>query len=140
MPYNAFLLAKYQAHINVEWCNKSHSCKYLFKYVNKWIDRIGAKIKVDNEVKEYVDCRYISSCEAVWRILGYDIHYRYPSVERLPFHLPGEQHVVFKEGDLLEDVVANQTVAETKFLKWMEFNDRHPDAKKYLHVEFCKSS
>ena len=39
---------------------------YIFKYVNKGLDRIGAKIKVDNEV----------TCEAVWRILGYDIHHR----------------------------------------------------------------
>ena len=67
---------KYNAHINVEWCNKTNAIKYLFKYINKGIDRIGAKITVDNEVKDYVDCRYISACEAVWRILGYEIHYR----------------------------------------------------------------
>jgi hypothetical protein len=31
VPYNRYLLLKYNAHINVEWCNKTN----LFKYVTK---------------------------------------------------------------------------------------------------------
>ncbi|GKD47982.1 ATP-dependent DNA helicase PIF1-like protein [Tanacetum coccineum] len=39
--------------------------------------------------------KYLSTCEAAWHIYGFDIHYRTPSVERLPFHLKDEQHVIF---------------------------------------------
>ena len=56
-----------------------------------------------DEVKHYLDGRYICASEASWRIFAFDIHSRWPSVERLPIHLR-EKHVSFKAGDVLEDV------------------------------------
>ena len=38
VPHNLDVLKKYQAHINVEACNKTYLIKYLFKYVNKGFD------------------------------------------------------------------------------------------------------
>ncbi|XP_035835770.1 uncharacterized protein LOC110888207 [Helianthus annuus] len=98
VPYNKKLLKRYQAHINVEWCNQAGSIKYLFKYINKGPDRATVVVvQGDNqneepskdEIKEYYDCRYISACKASWRIFSNEVHYRYPSVTRLPFHIPG---------------------------------------------------
>lgn len=48
-----------------------------------------------DEVKNFYNCRYISPCEAIWRINSFDIHYRTPSVQRLSYHLPGEQSIIF---------------------------------------------
>ncbi|KAI5404184.1 hypothetical protein KIW84_051358 [Lathyrus oleraceus] len=100
VPYNKHLLLKYNAHINVEWCNQSRSITYLFKYVNKWHDRVivgfykGAddsdNSQIFDEIKMYYDCRYLSACEAAWRIFIFDINYREPTVERLNFHLKDE--------------------------------------------------
>lgn len=97
VPYNRNLIVKYDAHINVEVCNYSRSIKYLFKYVHKGSDRTTATMEsIDtteeiDEIKTYLDCRYISATEACWRIFQFDIHYRQIVIERLPFHLPGEQ-------------------------------------------------
>ncbi|KAK1366929.1 hypothetical protein POM88_042490 [Heracleum sosnowskyi] len=35
VPYNRGLIVKYQAHINIEWCNQGLLINYMFKYVAK---------------------------------------------------------------------------------------------------------
>nr|XP_025648288.1 uncharacterized protein LOC112743284 [Arachis hypogaea] len=146
VPHNRKLLLRYGAHINVEWCNQSRSIKYLFKYVNKGNDRVTASFygsgtaDAENdecdEVSMYYDCRYISPCEAAWRIFGYGIHFRDPSVVRLGFHLPGEQPVVFQDHENLEDVVKKASVKESMFLGWFEANKKYGEARSLTYSEF----
>ncbi|KAM3305286.1 hypothetical protein P3S67_012152 [Capsicum chacoense] len=57
-----------------------------------------------DDINMYYDCRFISSCEVSWRILGFPIHYRQPLVERLAFYLKDEQNVIFSDDDLIDDV------------------------------------
>ncbi|KAH9620971.1 hypothetical protein KSS87_023892 [Heliosperma pusillum] len=134
IPYNPQLLIKYRAHINVEWCNQSRAIKYLFKYINKGPDRVTMQSSYSrpndqdpgrlDEIKRYYDCRYISACEAVWRIFGIHIHFKTPSVERLHFHLPGEQPVVFDDDTFIDDVLQKSSVGVSQFLNWMSCNSR----------------
>nr|GEX65065.1 reverse transcriptase domain-containing protein [Tanacetum cinerariifolium] len=75
---------------------------YIFDTENEIQNRISA-VRVSattdgeevDEIKDYLKCRYLSACEAAWRIYGFKIHYRTPSVERLPFHLKDEHQVIF---------------------------------------------
>nr|KAJ0190338.1 hypothetical protein LSAT_V11C800411510 [Lactuca sativa] len=146
VPYNKYLLKRYQTHINVEWCNQGSSIKYLFKYINKGPDRATIAVVRSNndcdnhdvvdEINEYYDCRYLSACEASWRIFTYDVHYRYPSVVRLPFHLPGQQQIVYGEDDDIDDVLDKPSVAASMFTAWMECNVISSDARKLTYVEF----
>ncbi|XP_048502943.1 uncharacterized protein LOC104896468 [Beta vulgaris subsp. vulgaris] len=146
VPYNAELLRKYRAHINVEWCNQSRSIKYLFKYIHKGYDRVTATAYQDkqkegegkeiDEIKMYYDCRYISACEAIWRIFGFNIHYRTPVVERLSFHLPREQTVLFNDHADVESVLDTPHIDNTKFLSWMKCNEKYEEARAISYVEF----
>ncbi|KAI3812104.1 hypothetical protein L1987_16809 [Smallanthus sonchifolius] len=142
VPYNKVLLKRYQAHINVEWCNQAGSIKYLFKYINKGHDRATISFvqndhqQMVDEIKDYYSCRYISACEASWRIFSYDVHYRNPAVIRLPFHLPGQQQVIYEACDDIDDVLNKTSVSSTMFLEWMNCNNKFPEARKLNYVEF----
>ncbi|XP_012833445.1 PREDICTED: uncharacterized protein LOC105954317 [Erythranthe guttata] len=146
VPYNRVLLSKYRAHINIELCNQSKSIKYLFKYVNKGDDRVTATFfqppstdadpAVRDEIKMYYDCRYLSACEAMWRIFAFEIHYRDPPVIRLSFHLPDNQPLVFNENQSLKRVLERTTARQTMFLAWFEANKTYPPARELRYAEF----
>ncbi|XP_073137503.1 uncharacterized protein [Henckelia pumila] len=146
VPHNRYLLIRYGAHMNVEWCNQSRAIKYLFKYINKGHDRVTASFyrssddeslgKNVDEVNMYYDCRYISPCEAAWRIFGFDIQYRDPPVERLSFHLPNEQNIIFSDADEISNIIDRPTVNQSMFLAWMEANKKYPEARELTYAEF----
>ncbi|XP_076946714.1 uncharacterized protein LOC143618348 [Bidens hawaiensis] len=89
-----------------------------------------------DEIKNYYDCRYVSACEASWRIFSYDVYYRYPSVIRLPFHLPNQQQVIYGPNEYIDNVLNKPSVSSTMFLSWMEYNECNEDARNITYVEF----
>ncbi|KAF8083395.1 hypothetical protein N665_0776s0020 [Sinapis alba] len=107
VPHNLRILKKYQAHINVEWCCRTSAIKYLFKYITKGVDRATILIEeksqqgsgkekkktgsdMINEIDRYMECRYISACEAAWRLFAFHIHHNQPNVIKFHVHLPGQ--------------------------------------------------
>ena len=130
VPHNPALLLKYDCHINVEICCSIRSIKYMHKYVYKGHDRAEGRFvgagddgQVDNEIKAYLEGRYISASEAVYRILEMDMHCMYPAVDRLPVHLPGDQMVTFEEGQAARAVEEGPKDTKlTAFFKLMQHN------------------
>ncbi|OMO64424.1 hypothetical protein COLO4_32056 [Corchorus olitorius] len=159
VPHNLNLVIRYMAHINVEVCTHSRVMKYLFKYVTKRPDRARAVIERDqsrdsdrdqvggnadrqemdetvDEVKTYLDGRYLCAYEATWRIFGYPINHRQPAVVRLPIHLQGEQNIYFHDGEDLQAVLNRPDVEKTMFTEWMAANDKYEAARSYLYADF----
>ncbi|KAF7808407.1 putative helitron helicase-like domain-containing protein [Senna tora] len=71
VPYNPWLLLKYNCHINVAICSSVKSVKYLYKYINKGPDRVNMMLCPESnidEVKQYIDARWVCAPEALWRI------------------------------------------------------------------------
>ncbi|XP_074321442.1 uncharacterized protein LOC141657951 [Silene latifolia] len=122
VPYNAQLLLKYRAHINVEWCNQARSIKYLFKYINKGSDRATMQSSYRRRNEENPD--------------QIDEIQRTPPVETLRFHLPDKQSVVFNDEDPIDSVIDNSTIGMTKFLAWMDCNKSSEEAQQLLYSQF----
>ncbi|GJU86596.1 ATP-dependent DNA helicase PIF1-like protein [Tanacetum coccineum] len=150
VPHNRYLLLKYQAYINVEWCNRSKAIKYLFKYLNKGSDRATIviqenvqkdqggtpeKVTVVDEIKNYLNYRYLAPCEAVWRIFSFDIHHSYPSVMKLNFHLPNQHPITLRDTDCLPALLEREGIDVTMFTDWFQLNKRHPPARTLTYAQ-----
>ncbi|KAK2637794.1 hypothetical protein Ddye_025589 [Dipteronia dyeriana] len=96
----------------------------------------GDKSRTTYEIQKYYDCRYVSSCEAAWRIFGFEIHYRFPPVQRLSFHLPQEKTVIFKDGDSIVDVIKKVDAKKSMFEAWMGANKKYEKARSLTYSEF----
>lgn len=61
--------------------------------------------KTSDEIAQYVKARYISASEVIWRLHEYDISGRFPVVNALPIHLPGQDFIIIegKEKDALKN-------------------------------------
>ncbi|KAG2596891.1 hypothetical protein PVAP13_5KG209907 [Panicum virgatum] len=151
VPHNIQLLKKYQAHINVEYVNKSKVLKYLCKYVNKGPEQahiffeqikkgqdtpVNEQTKDIDEIKEYLDCRYICEQDALWRLLGYEIHYHWPPVERLPVHLPLMNLTKIKKDAKLSDIINDPKKQKTMLTEWFVTNKEYEEAKELTYCEF----
>ncbi|KAG2481607.1 hypothetical protein PVAP13_J029060 [Panicum virgatum] len=130
---------KFQAHINVEWCNKGIFIKYLFKYVTKGPDcskEYIECIKKGEEVAIDETTQTRNEQDACWRVFGYDVHRHFPSVERLPVHLPGENNIVYNEETNMVEVVSNEFLRRTMLTQWFEANKQYPEARTLTYLEF----
>jgi hypothetical protein len=106
------LLRRFNCHINFEVANTAHLFQYIFKYIHKGTTSVVTKktyrhfhllsgpdstkyqIKSStdrqqavDEIEEFWKARYLSTGEGMWRILGFHITKKSPSVTALPIHL-----------------------------------------------------
>ncbi|PLW51373.1 hypothetical protein PCANC_17585 [Puccinia coronata f. sp. avenae] len=65
IPYNKTLLLKYNCHINVEVPYGITATKYLFKYITKGGDRSEMKLTENDEIRKYINRRYLGPCEGL---------------------------------------------------------------------------
>ncbi|RYR48505.1 hypothetical protein Ahy_A07g034527 [Arachis hypogaea] len=92
--------------------------------------------KLLRKIRNYYDYRYISACEAVWRLFRYEIQEKEPFVIRLPFHLVDEQHVVYGETSNVNDIVERAISHKSMFLGWMAANMSYLYARSLTYAEF----
>ena len=147
VPYNKWLSRKYNCHINTEYVSTHMAVKYVFKYVLKGHDRTTATIERD-EIRRYIDARYIGASEGTWRLLKFPLHGQYPPVQALAIHLENMQRVYVVEEDgsgepQLPLDPSNLADSKTTLTEWFRYNRETPETsasphRRYLYVDFPK--
>ena len=94
------------------------------------------KQKSTDEIRQYLDSRYVCAVEAAWRLFAFDIHSWFPAVERLPVYCPGEKTVTFSSKDSLRDIIDKASSKNSKLEGWFVANKTLPGAKDVSYMDF----
>lgn len=141
VPYSKHLLKKYQCHINVEALGSISGIKYIFDYLHKGNDKIFCKIQklnendekeIHDEIKQFIDGRYLSPMEAAWRLQEFPLCERSHSVVRLAAHTENQQKLVFEE---YKENIALENCGTT-LTAWFKLNKVDKEARniKYINI------
>ena len=90
--------------------------------------------EVHDEITTYLNCRYVSAPEALWRLLEYRMHEPSHTIYRLAIHLPEQQRVYFRQGEEAAALERART-RKTHLTAWFQLNEDDPDARQYLYTE-----
>ncbi|XP_073059568.1 uncharacterized protein [Primulina eburnea] len=139
VPYNPWLLLKYDCHINVEVCGGIKCVKYIYKYIHKGPDRVALELRNGqncDEIQQYVDGRWICAPEALWRIFSFEFSRMYPSVIRLQLHTLNQHLVYFVPQQHVSDLLADDDNSKTMLTEFFKINCNPDLIGKYLYREF----
>jgi hypothetical protein len=132
VPYNPYLLLKYQTHINIEICAHIRSFKYVYKYTFKSPD--FTTISVD-EIMDHLSGRLLSASEAVHRLLSLPLHKEWPPIMRLEIHLPRQQNVVFNPTVDEQTLIAQLHSTVSTLMAWFQLNIQDAFARTLHYIE-----
>ncbi|XP_074313714.1 uncharacterized protein LOC141648904 [Silene latifolia] len=144
VPYNPFLLARFDCHLNVEVCSTIKAVKYLYKYVYKGHDRISIALTDTNnveaidEISSYQAARWISPPEAVWRIFRFSLNEVHPNVVTLQVHLPNIQTVVFRPLEQVENFIDDEYRTTTMLTSFFHRNTYDIYARTLTYQQFLE--
>ena len=94
--------------------------------------------RCQDEIKLYLDSRYVSACEGVWRLLQFSMHEEFPNIVRLQVHLPNQQLITWNEANSpdVQAVVEQQGNKDTTLTAYFKANAEYPAARQLLYQDF----
>jgi hypothetical protein len=141
-----FLTELMDCHVNVDVTFTVNIFMYLYKYLFKGPDNARYTITNPNqqhtdEIKDFVNARYVSASEATWRIVCFEISMKFLAVTSLTVHLPGEnfhqmprKNSTASTASKLLRYFARPTATQFVLLKYTEFYS------KYIHKPLALAS
>ncbi len=158
VPYNLHLATKYHAHINVEICSSISAIKYPYKYVYKGLDRAIAVVERQanrhgqenntqvvvangegqnhDEIKTYLEGRYVYAFEASWHLFSFRMHEGTPSITRLAVHEPRMHKVVYNDNASIFETINSEQNQKITLIEYFQANINYPLARKVTYMDF----
>ncbi|XP_010668306.1 uncharacterized protein LOC104885311 [Beta vulgaris subsp. vulgaris] len=142
IPYNPYLSALFDCHLNVKVFSTIQVVKYIYKYVYKGHDKISFAVSAQKDVKpvdeieQFQNGRWVSPSEVAWRIFSFDLFEMYSPVLPIQVHLPNAQTVQFKPHEQLAGIVASDTRSRTSLTEFFKMNATQDGASQFLYSEF----
>jgi hypothetical protein len=77
-----------------------------------------------DEIKQYLDAQYVSSCEALWCLYLFPMKEQTPAIVHLQVHLPNYRPIIFEEDDdgNVQDLVDTDPDHDTTLTAWFKAN------------------
>ncbi|CAN1303188.1 hypothetical protein LINPERPRIM_LOCUS25744 [Linum perenne] len=92
-----------------------------------------------DEITQYLDCRSISSYEAIWTLFSFQIHESEPNVIRLCVHMLDQQPVSFDAAQPIHSIVARPSVMNTMLTQWFTLNAGYPSSRNLTYDQIPNS-
>jgi hypothetical protein len=89
-----------------------------------------------DEIKAYLEGRYVSASEASWRLFSFKMHDGTPSVTRLAVHEPGMHTVVYNDNANIFETVNSEQNQKTTFTEYFQANIDYPLAREVTYMDF----
>ncbi|XP_021754919.1 uncharacterized protein LOC110720220 [Chenopodium quinoa] len=145
IPYNPYLSSHFDCHLNVEVCSTIEVVKYFYNYVYKGHDIISFNVvqfkdvvPAQDEIEQYQSGRWVSPCEAAWRLFGFDMYEMLPPVLPLPVNLPNSQIIQLRPHEQLTLVISDDKRSRTCLTEFFRMNAKLPSGTGLLYNEFSE--
>ena len=107
----------------------SSTCSNMFSRAAIGLQAGGNEVpRQVNEIADYLDVRYVSAPEGIWRIFQFKMHNRTPAVQRLQIHLPNQQTVTFSKDTDVATLLDNNRLQKTTLTEYFTAN-KHTKAE-----------
>nr|CAD2195894.1 unnamed protein product [Meloidogyne enterolobii] len=149
VPYNSYLLKTFRSHINVERVSDILVVKYLYDYIYKGYDaatiecvQVGddgtKKVLNYDEVSKYLEARYLSPCEACWRIFKFPLQGKSHAVDKLDIHLENMQKIIYGK-NASENEIKNAAKKDSTLTAYFKFCQKNQNLNiKYIDMpKYC---
>ncbi len=89
-----------------------------------------------DEIKAYLEGRYVSASETSWRLFSFRMHDGTPSVTRLAVHKPRMHTVVYNDNANIFEIVNSEQNQKTTLTEYFQANIDYPLAREVTYMDF----